>query len=150
MADTCGFDGDIFPENKIKLNHFFTEKNEYLILYEYDFGDNWEHFITLKKVIPFDASEEPFKCIGGALACPPEDCGGVYGYYDICSILKKKKKTAADREMLEWLGENYDPNFFSIDEANERLRKLKIKKIKILVKSKAAQSKLKKKIKTKK
>ena len=90
-------------------------------MYEYDFGDSWEHEIVVEKFLPFDPAAKHPVCLGGARACPPEDCGGFSGYMDILEALKASKKTAEQKELLEWLGGGYDPERFDADEVNRRL-----------------------------
>lgn len=85
------------------------------ILYEYDFGDGWLHEILVEKVLPFEAGTGYPVCLGGARACPVEDCGGVYGYY---RVLEALSKPAADNaEWREWIGK-YDPEAFSVAKVN--------------------------------
>jgi len=92
--------------------------------YIYDFGDDWVHVITpLKK--PDEEVLFP-KCIKGENAAPIEDCGGVWGFYELLEIISRKRKTAEEREMLEWhgiaKGKSYaDVYGFDIDKVNERL-----------------------------
>jgi hypothetical protein len=59
-------------------------------------------------------------CIDGELNCPPEDCGGIWGFYDMLEKLKNKKHPEY-KELIDWLGKNYDPNKFDIDEVNKSL-----------------------------
>jgi hypothetical protein len=49
-------------------------------LYEYDFGDSWDHDLLIEKVLPCDAGKYYPACLTGKRACPPEDCGGIWGY----------------------------------------------------------------------
>jgi pRiA4b ORF-3-like protein len=49
-------------------------------LYEYDFGDSWEHKLLMAKVLPCEAGKRYPVCLTGKRTCPPEDCGGVWGY----------------------------------------------------------------------
>lgn len=58
----------VAPEEKCKF------------VYEYDFGDCWEHAIVVEKILPFEAGKVYPECIKGKRACPPEDVGGVWGY----------------------------------------------------------------------
>lgn len=98
-------------------------------VYTYDFGDNWEHTVHLEKVIPIDPTLTYPQCTGGKNACPPEDCGSVWGYENLKKIMADPKhKEHAD--MLEWLllesGEEFDPSHFDpkeveFDDPNERL-----------------------------
>ncbi len=91
------------------------------MVYEYDFGDSWEHSIVLEKVLPTDDSLGLPVCIGGEHACPPEDCGGIWGYENMLEILKNKKHPER-KEYLEWLGGDFDPEDFKIDEVNRLLK----------------------------
>lgn len=105
-------DGDDFNEIKpgweIKIKKYIT-KEGHKIRYEYDFGDGWEHKIEFEKII--DQEIKKPKCIDGARACPPEDCGGVGGYENFCDIMKKKKGKEY-KEMKKWYGGDYDPEKF--------------------------------------
>lgn len=81
------------------------------IRYEYDMGDSWHHTITIEKLVPAEAGVKYPRCIAGARACPPEDCGGVWGYYNLVDALQNPKHQ--DRaELLEWLGGTFDPEAF--------------------------------------
>ena len=94
-------------------------------IYEYDFGDGWEHEILVEKVLPPDASFKKFVCLAGENACPPDDCGGIGGYYDLLEILKDPD--APDHEHLkEWIGGKWDAARFDLKAANAALKKLKL------------------------
>ena len=58
------------------------------ILYEYDFGDGWEHELRVEKILPAEGRLSPV-CLKGARACPPEDCGGSWGYASLLEAFKK-------------------------------------------------------------
>ena len=90
-------------------------------VYEYDFGDSWIHDILVEKVLPFDPQGQYPLCLAGARACPPEDCGSVPGYYRILEAMQAPRKTAEQKELLEWLGGEYDPAGFDIEAVNEWL-----------------------------
>jgi hypothetical protein len=90
-------------------------------VYEYDFGDSWEHAIVAEKMLPIDPLAKYPICLAGARACLPEDCGGIHGYYDILDALKASKKTEEQKELLEWLGKGYDPECFNLDAVNRYL-----------------------------
>jgi hypothetical protein len=93
--------------------------------YTYDFGDDWEHDIQLEEILPEEPGNSYPYCLAGKGACPPDDCGGPWGYAEL-------KETIADpadeqhQELLDWLGldsaEAFDPREFAVDAANERLR----------------------------
>jgi hypothetical protein len=102
------------------------------IRYTYDFGDGWEHDIVLEKVLaasgfPTLADGDPGVpvCLAGKGACPPEDCGGPWGYADLKGTLANPADDE-HQDMLSWLGlesaAEFDPANFSVDEANARLR----------------------------
>jgi len=90
------------------------------ITYTYDFGDAWKHQILLEKITtPEDNIYYPI-CVDGRRNCPPEDCGGVFGYAELLKVINKPEHP--DRENLaEWLGEDFDPEDFNIEIVNELL-----------------------------
>jgi hypothetical protein len=94
-------------------------------VYEYDFGDSWEHLVTVEQILePDPAGERRAVCTGGARACPPEDCGGVWGFGDLLKIIKNPKHREHE-PMMEWLGGEFDPAAFSLEQLNPWLAKLK-------------------------
>ena len=93
--------------------------------YEYDFGDSWEHEVTVEKILPpAPAASKSALCLDGARACPPEDCGGVWGYADLIETLKNRKHPE-HKNMKEWLGRAFDAEAFDVAKTNLWLRKLK-------------------------
>ena len=93
--------------------------------YEYDFGDGWEHLVTIEKVVTREAEVKYPRVTAGARACPPDDCGGFPGYEYLLSILSHPEHEKY-RERMEWLGGPFDPEAFDIDSANKELRQLKM------------------------
>ncbi len=92
------------------------------IVYEYDFGDGWEHDIVLEKII-FDSPDKVKPtCIAGKMNCPPEDCGGIWGYSNLLKIISSPKHKEY-KEMIEWLGGKFDSEYFSMDVTNTLLKK---------------------------
>ena len=77
--------------------------------YVYDMGDNWEHRIIVEKLKAAEPGALYPEFLGGERRCPPEDCGGIPGYYEflknIASKQNKKRKAA-----LDWYGGPYDPD----------------------------------------
>jgi hypothetical protein len=91
--------------------------------YTYDFGDNWEHEVLVESVAPA-LGAVPLQCLAGRRAGPPEDCGGVWGYADLCSAAQNPDDpTAAER--LGWLGYRFDPASFDREAVDEQLRSLR-------------------------
>ena len=84
--------------------------------FEYDYGDSWVHDLWVKDARDYAPGEEPvIKLLKAAGECPPEDCGGVFGDADLLETNKKKRKTAEDKERLEW----YDiPKGFKPEDCN--------------------------------
>lgn len=91
------------------------------IIYDYDFGDGWEHVISLKK-IPAVVPEKVPVCTAGKRCCPPEDCGGPYGYKSLLKILSNPGHKEY-REMRQWIGKKFDPEYFDMEAVNKLLRR---------------------------
>lgn len=70
------------PEADVRLDELLQDPGDRLA-YAYDFGDGWQHTLTLEEVAPRDEDAPAARCIDGARACPPEDCGGPGGYTDL-------------------------------------------------------------------
>lgn len=117
-----GFDGDeeIRDEQTVKLNKIVpTEKFKFSYLY--DFGDSWEHEILVEKILEADPEAEYPICIKGKRACPPEDCGGVWGYQEFLIAIQDSEHPEHE-EMLEWVGGFFDPEDAELDEVNYQLK----------------------------
>src|ERR1035437_413441 len=80
---------DSIDYRKIKVVDLLKKEKD-KIIYEYDFGDSWEHEILLEKILPIDLTTKYPVCLAGKMNCPPEDCGGVWGYSDMLAVLKDK------------------------------------------------------------
>lgn len=114
---------EITPENGVRLSSICTESNKEIV-YLYDFGDYWEHCVRLEAVIPSEPGMRYPRVIGGARSCPPEDSGGKGGYGRLLEILMDPKHDDFDF-MREWAGTSFNAEVFSVDEVNERLRKIR-------------------------
>ncbi len=115
IPDNSGFqdDIDIIPGWEASLSSFLEELGM-AMEYEYDFGDRWRHEILFEGCFSKEQGTKYPRCIGGECACPPEDCGGVGGYYELLKILKKKRGKEY-QETMDWLGGKYDPDHFDSD-----------------------------------
>ena len=78
--------------------------------YTYDFGDNWRHKVTVEKITPPDPATKVPDCVGGRRACPPEDCGGPWGYQDLLESLTGR--TGSTDARLDMVGADFDPAVF--------------------------------------
>ena len=90
------------------------------LAYEYDFGDSWEHALVVEAVLPPEPGLRYPVCVAGKRACPPEDCGGAWGYGELLEVLRSPEH-AEHASMVEWLGGPFDPEAFDLDEVNRRL-----------------------------
>jgi hypothetical protein len=96
---------DVTDEQKVYLQDIISNQKDNFV-YEYDFGDGWEHKIVLEKMLPLDFSESPI-VIKGKNACPPE-------------------KHEEHESMLEWVGGEFDPDEFDMNFINKKLNDLKL------------------------
>ncbi len=114
------YDMDMEDEKKVKLGELiFAEKEKFF--YEYDFGDSWEHEILVEKILPIEKGLHYPICLKGKRACPPEDCGGIWGYSEFLEAIEDVNNPEHD-DMLEWVGEEFDPETFDIDSINQGLK----------------------------
>ena len=91
-------------------------------IYEYDFGDSWIHGLEVVQVKPLEKGARYPVCLGGERAGPPDDCGGVWGYDNLLQAIADPKHEDHD-DLLEWLGGEFDPVAFDLDEVNTALKK---------------------------
>ncbi|SON52339.1 plasmid pRiA4b ORF-3 family protein [Vibrio tapetis] len=106
-------------ESQTALVEVMAKKGDKL-QYTYDFGDNWEHTITLEKVRPVADLVESDFCLAGKRACPPENCGGLSGYKNLLRIIVTPSHED-HLEVIDWLGEYYDPEYFDAEDVNMML-----------------------------
>jgi len=104
---------------KVQLNTLLNKEKE-KIQYEYDFGDSWTHEIILEKILPFSESAKLPVCTGGKRNCPPEDCGGVWGYAELLEVISDPQHPEYE-DMVESVGGEFDPEYFDIGEINKEL-----------------------------
>lgn len=110
---------EVKDESKIKLSRVVNGGIKKFV-YTYDFGDNWEHVIAVEKTLAVEPGVHYPRCTAGKRACPPEDCGGPWGYGDLLNAIQNPKHTE-HKQMLEWFGGEFDPERFDIEEINDRL-----------------------------
>ena len=88
--------------------------------YEYDFGDGWEHDIEVEDVLDAEAGKAYPVCTAGQRACPPEDCGGVWGYEGFLAAVSDPSHEDHERQ-LEWVGGEFDPEHLDLAAVNQVL-----------------------------
>lgn len=92
--------------------------------YTYDFGDGWLHQILVEEILTSDEIEGPLpRCLEGKRACPPEDCGGIWGYEDMLSRWDDPSDPEAI-ELIDWIGGDFDPEAFDLAAVNQNLKPL--------------------------
>jgi hypothetical protein len=121
------FDSDGLDTAQYLLSQVASEKSKFK--YQYDFGDSWDHDILVEKIVPplfagTSPSAQPFSCLAGKGACPPEDCGGIYAYNHLIEVLQNPKHPE-HKEMREWTGGILDPAAFDLAAANAQLSRIR-------------------------
>ena len=103
-------------ENAVTLAEV-CPKVESKLMYEYDFGDGWEHVIEVEKIVEPEPGVKYPVCLAGKKACPPEDCGGLWGYGDLLAAIADPGHEQHE-DMMDWLGDEFDPDAFDLEEVN--------------------------------
>ena len=111
-------DPSVTDERAMPLFQAFEAGAE--VLYEYDFGDGWEHRIELEELAARQPRLRYPRCVDGARACPPEDCGGPHAYPDFLAALANPGDPR-HQELRDWIGGRFDAEAFSVKAANERI-----------------------------
>jgi hypothetical protein len=112
---------EVIDESETSLCQVARRKGNQLV-YTYDFGDNWEHEVLVERIDQCSVPAVP-RCIGGRNACPPEDCGGVFGYLNLLESLTDPNNPNHD-EARDWVDEDFDPKRFDVATVNSLLMKL--------------------------
>jgi hypothetical protein len=114
------FGMDREDERRVRLSEVLRRAKDRMV-YEYDFGDGWEHDVVLEASGSAGAVYPQVRVLAGKGACPPEDVGGIGGYYGFLEAIRNPKHPE-HRDMLEW-GGRFDPDAFEIDEINRYFQK---------------------------
>lgn len=115
---------DLQDETHATLSKVLPVVNGTLV-YEYDFGDSWDHLVRVESITASDKGG-PFHpvCTEGAGACPPEDCGGLPGYYGMFIPAMLDPTNKEHKSMREWYGRDFDPEVFNRTAVNQALRRI--------------------------
>jgi hypothetical protein len=92
--------------------------------YIYDIGDNWDHTVVVEKISDKESGKKYPRCTEGKMACPPEDCGGIEEYYEMLKAFKDPKHEEHE-DIVEWLGDDFDPEEFDIEDTNDFLSEVR-------------------------
>ena len=110
----------MLDERKAKLTDLVGRTKDRFV-YVYDFGDNWEHLVELVEIKePLQGVKYPV-CLEGERACPPDDSGGPWSYPEFLETLRGKN-TKERRELMDWLGYEFEPKMFDVKKVNKLLR----------------------------
>ena len=114
------FDEDDEPGDTrvARLRAFRLQKHD-CFTYLYDFGDDWLHDVMVEEVTPVPKGQRLPLCTAGARACPPEDCGGTPGYFELLEALRDATHSEHENYRV-WVGGGFDPEKFDLRKANAR------------------------------
>ncbi len=112
----------VLDERRVKLRDVLERDLEFAYLY--DFGDGWCHKINVEQVEPLKQPAGYAYVSDGARACPPEDCGGAYGYQEFIDALAAKPKSEAVKAFMTWAGHDFMPDRFDRHAANAALLRM--------------------------
>lgn len=116
------------PEEDDEEGCWLSELNDAerkAIVYTYDFGDNWEVEVKLSEPKPNQDGVLYPRIIDGKRPHPPDDCGGVWGYEELCDIMRKPaaELSADEQERLEWCS-RFDPETVDLAEINAEYQRI--------------------------
>lgn len=119
------YDGflEMRDESRVTLSQI-APREKLRFRYEYDFGDSWEHLLVVEKIRPPAPDQRYPVCLAGQRACPPEDVGGIWGYYEFLAALQDPQHPEHD-SYREWIGGEFDPEAFDLDAVNAALGALR-------------------------
>jgi Plasmid pRiA4b ORF-3-like protein len=109
---------EVADESRVKLFRVAREGGR--LRYAYDFGDGWQHDLTVEKVLARQPGTRYPRCIGGRRACPPEDVGGPWGYQDFLAAVADPGHDEHE-QWVEWIGGGFDPAEFDLAAADKAL-----------------------------
>ena len=120
---------DEFPGPRIsqakwtRLRSALRRHSTMTLTYEYDFGDGWRHHLVIEDILAPEPGVTYPHCLAGARRCPPEDCGGVTGYFELQRVLADPDDEE-HAHLVEWARAEYDPEAFDLDQVNDALRRI--------------------------
>lgn len=117
-------DSDSIADSKKVTIDLLLTKEKFVFKYIYDFGDSWVHSVEVEKIDEEIRDKIYPVCIDGNFNCPPEDCGGIPGYYNLLNILRNKNDPEY-KDMKNWVGRRYDPEKLNLNNINKELPKFR-------------------------
>jgi hypothetical protein len=119
-GDVEEFEGEVGNDTRVRLASVVKQVAKFR--YEYDFGDGWEHDVIIEEVQLATSMRAPL-CLAGRRACPPEDCGGPWGYAHLLEVLADPGHPEHD-ELSAWVGGRFDPAEFDVNATSDLLRQI--------------------------
>jgi hypothetical protein len=113
-------DSGVRDEGKVKLSRL-AARGVKKFIYTYDMGDTWRHTVQIEKMVLAEAGVKYPRCVAGKRACPPEDCGGPWGYGDFVDAIQDPRHER-HAELLEWAGGEFDTEAFDVETVNASLQ----------------------------
>ena len=95
---------------------------QFKFLYEYDFEIAGNTSCASKRRCHWKRGSAPV-CLTGKRACPPEDCGGIWGYASFLEAIQDPTHPEHE-EMVEWVGREFDPDAFDLAGVSTELQRL--------------------------
>jgi Plasmid pRiA4b ORF-3-like protein len=123
-TDHGGLDLGELDESKVRVAEVLTLNGRGI--YEYDFGDSWEHHLLVEKTDVPIGQGGIATCTAGKRSCPPEDCGGVYGYMNLLESLADPAHEEHE-ELLGWVGGGFDAERFNNEAVNAVLKRIRLR-----------------------
>jgi hypothetical protein len=113
---------DMRDESQVRLNQIADEGSKFV--YEYDFGDSWEHVLEVEKVLEREPGQHYPVCVKGKRACPSEDVGGIWMYNYFIESMRNPDHPdyPGVEDFLDWIGGEFDAKEFDLDAVNSALR----------------------------
>jgi hypothetical protein len=114
---------DVFDDTVAALDQLLKAKGD-LLLYVYDFGDNWRHDVLLEEILPGQGATDRPVCIAGERNCPPEDVGGIGGYEQFLEVIFDPAHEDHER-IVRWAGGRFQAEEFKLAAVNKYLSRLR-------------------------
>lgn len=118
---------DDYPEDELdekSVTVLQAVRAQRRFLYEYDFGDSWDHEVVVEEFSVTGWGLKFAVCLDGQNACPPEDVGGPGGYADFLEVLADPSHDEYEH-MVGWAGGPFDPDLFDVAVANVALQRVR-------------------------
>jgi Plasmid pRiA4b ORF-3-like protein len=120
MPDPDWEEDDDLDERRFRLGDVLPDVGKKM-RFDYDFGDGWEHDVVVEAIAALEPGVTYPLCLAGRRACPPEDCGGSWGYAELVEALADTRHPDHN-DLKEWAPPGFDPARFDLEETNEALK----------------------------